>query len=164
MFYFYEPFHFKSSAIRYIGKKGKTPVDILSNMPDLDYIYYYYDKGDMSLLFPEVEKINVEKQAEQKMWIVPLDEETRPYIKHAFMTSHHNNMMCILMTGVEDMIPTEIAVNTDYLLLEGGMSPETYREIYEKQELVHFILWSEYETRCNSGHGFLVNFHSEKRG
>ena len=160
MFYFYEPIHFKSSAIRYFGRGEKSPHDILSNMPCLDDNYYFYYKTDTSLLFPQVGKINVEKQGQKKMWIVPYDEETAPYIKHAFTTSHHNNMMCILITTVEDEIPVEIYANTNYFLLEGGMSPETYKDIYEKHQLVHSIDWLEYQIRCKTGSGFLINLHT----
>lgn len=161
MFYFYEPIHFKSSAIRYIGNGQKIPSEILSKMSEMINFDNNYYKKDTEFLFPKVGKINLEIQKQNKLWIVPFDEETAPYIKHAFITSHHNNMMCILMTSVNDFIPTEIKVNTDYILLEGGMSQEIYREIYEKQDLVYYIQWGEYKKRCNIGECFLVNLHTK---
>lgn len=150
-------------SIRYFGTGEKQPVALLHRLPiDLTDHHIYY-KTDTSMLFPKVGKINVEKQAEKKLWIVPYDDETRPYIQHAFTTSHKNNMMCILMTGVEDEVSVGIRVNTDYFLLEGGMAEETYEKIYREQELEYFIPWTEFIKQCNTGRDYLIPFHSSSK-
>lgn len=153
MFYFHEPYHFKTSAFRYIGDKNITTGDLLSKFPQLMNNHSIYEMSDLLALFS---LSGVKKQTERKMWIVPYNKELTPYIKRACISSHKNNMTCIILTTTEDHIPVEIAVNIDYFLIDMGLSIDEYTKIYDKHELFHYITWDDYRTAYNSQQGFMV--------
>lgn len=159
MFYYSPPIHFSSSSIHFISENHYSMEEIISHIPDVSS-YNLYTKESLPLLFPQVGKINPQKQTEKKLLFLFYDKEIEPYLEHIFQSSYRFNLLCVLVTQPSDNLSVVTRVNTDYIMLDGLSSCAINKNIYQQYELEHHMKWQDFEENTQNKEFFMVSMHN----